>query len=283
MKKIRTLSILNLLFVLTHIMFAYASQVRLAGAKSVGEISDQYNSLFTPAGFTFGIWGVIYTALLISCIYHIIIAFGKDVLHEANKDVEKMGALLVLNNLGAVAWLVAWTNNMIGLALILIVVQLVSLISIHLSLAIRKTGKSWTGAWFTEIPLTIYFSWITIATIANVATYLVFAGWDGWGVSAINWTVIMITVAIVLTAVVIISRKSPVYGLVTMWALYGIISKRRIENAELYNPVIAVAWVGIGVILIVCSFQLLRNLFPGGKHRLKSRENLFPLAHHSLK
>ena len=34
-----------------------------------GEVSDIYPTLITPAGFTFAIWGVIYTLLLIFTIY----------------------------------------------------------------------------------------------------------------------------------------------------------------------------------------------------------------------
>lgn len=37
--------------------------------QTMPEISAKYPSLFTPAGFTFSIWGVIYVALLLFVIY----------------------------------------------------------------------------------------------------------------------------------------------------------------------------------------------------------------------
>ena len=42
---------------------ALANILPIAG-KTTGEISGKYASLFTPAGFTFGIWSLIYAALI---------------------------------------------------------------------------------------------------------------------------------------------------------------------------------------------------------------------------
>ena len=39
------------------------------GGRTTGEISDAYPTLFTPAGFTFSIWGVIYFFLIMYVIY----------------------------------------------------------------------------------------------------------------------------------------------------------------------------------------------------------------------
>lgn len=264
-------------------MLAYASQFKLISAKDVGEISDQYNSLFTPEGFTFSIWGIIYIALIISCIYHIVIAYRHDKIHEANKDIEKMGALFLFNNIGAAAWLIAWTNGLIGLSLVLIVAQLISLIAIHSSLHIRKVDKSLKGIIYTEIPLSIYLGWISIATIANTAIFLLHTGWGGWGISSINWTIIMITIAVVLTIGIIISKKNPVFGLVVIWALYGIIAKQQGENPILLKTTIAIAWVGIGIISAATIIQFMQNTFARKKQHLHDKNNVFPLAHHSLK
>lgn len=39
------------------------------GGKTTGEISEQYANLFTPAGYTFAIWGLIYLLLGIFVVY----------------------------------------------------------------------------------------------------------------------------------------------------------------------------------------------------------------------
>src|SRR6187431_1040762 len=51
---------------------ALANIVPINGV-TTGEVSDTYANLFAPIGFTFSIWGVIYTLLAIFCV----IQFGK--------------------------------------------------------------------------------------------------------------------------------------------------------------------------------------------------------------
>ena len=39
------------------------------GGNSTGQVSDKYHSLFTPAGFTFSIWSLIYLLLAAFVVY----------------------------------------------------------------------------------------------------------------------------------------------------------------------------------------------------------------------
>ena len=41
----------------------YLSNTGLMNNTTIGEVSDDYKSLFTPAGYTFAIWGIIYLLL----------------------------------------------------------------------------------------------------------------------------------------------------------------------------------------------------------------------------
>ena len=65
MRKIQALAIFNLLSLLLHISFSYLTQFKLINTLDVGQVSNKYNSIFTPSGITFAIWGVIYAALLL--------------------------------------------------------------------------------------------------------------------------------------------------------------------------------------------------------------------------
>ncbi len=53
MKNVRYFSVLNSLALLVHIFFSYGTQLKLFNSSDVGEVSDRYDSLFTPAGVTF--------------------------------------------------------------------------------------------------------------------------------------------------------------------------------------------------------------------------------------
>jgi hypothetical protein len=41
-------------------------------------------------------------------------------------------------------------------------------------------------------PFSIYFGWITVATIANITVFLVSIGWAGFGISDFIWTCIIL-------------------------------------------------------------------------------------------
>ena len=49
----------------------YLAELLRLGGKDIGEISAKYPNLFTPAGYAFSIWGLIYLLLLIYVIYQL--------------------------------------------------------------------------------------------------------------------------------------------------------------------------------------------------------------------
>ena len=276
MKSARLLSILSFLALCIHIGFSYLTQFKLVNTSTVGEISDKYPSLFTPAGITFAIWGVIYISLIAFSIYHILLAWTRPENHSGNIDQQKIGGWFIFNNLAAAAWLIAWTREMILLSVFLIFFQLLSLIIINMRLCIYDRKRSAIAKLFTQFPLSIYFAWITIATIANTSSYLNALGWNPI-MHEITWTVLMITIAVLITVLVVMSRRNVLYGLVVIWALFGIVLKRMSVDEIQYFEIIRAAWIGISIISVVCALQFARNLISR-----KSRP-IFPLSPHPVK
>ncbi len=90
MNKIKTLAVLNFIFFLVHLVPSQLTQFKLLNNQTIGDVSDKYPALFTPAGFTFSIWGLIYLALTALCVYHLIKALKADSSHEANQDVSRL-------------------------------------------------------------------------------------------------------------------------------------------------------------------------------------------------
>ena len=270
MKKIKARTIFNLLALLLHISFSYLTQFKLINTLDVGEVSDKYDSVFTPAGITFAIWGVIYLALLLFCIYHIVMAYRHTVNHPANEDTSRIGAWFILNNLGAAAWLLAWTSEKISISLVLIIFQLITLIVINLRAGIHNPLRTINDKIFTQFPLSIYFGWVTIATIANASIYFLASGWDGFGYDHIYWSRIMIGIAVFLTALVVFIRRNVFYGLVIIWALYGIILKRQLNDVNMFASIIKTAWTGLGIVALICLVQFVKNI--------GTKKNLSPLS-----
>ncbi|TAE35987.1 MAG: hypothetical protein EAY66_07885 [Sphingobacteriales bacterium] len=258
MKKIKLLAILNFIFYLAAFSVSWLSQLKLFNNQNNAQVSAKYETLFTPAGLTFSIWWLIYLSLFGFVIYHAISAFKDDYDSEANKALRKINYLFVINNIATAFWIFAFSYEYLGLSLIFIIVQLLTLLLIALKLNLYSPHKSIMSRLFTQIPLSIYFAWLCIATIANFSVYLVSINWVG-NFNAETWVEIMIWSAVVLAVFMDIKKKNPYFGLVFMWALYGIQLKRAMIDAVLYREIILNIWVALAIIGLTVIIRFIIN------------------------
>jgi hypothetical protein len=140
-----------------------------------------------------------------------------------------------------------------------------SLIAIYLRLDIGRGKVSNAEKWAVHIPFSIYLGWITVATIANTTQLLYYLGWNGWGISAEIWAVIMLAAGVVISAIMSYTRVDIAYSLVLVWAYIGIARK----HAD--TPLVAnSALVAAGLILVILIIVLIR------KYRMQGAEiNLY--------
>jgi hypothetical protein len=259
MKHVRALAILNSTTLLLHIGFAYATQSKFVSERTVGDVSDQHPSFFTPAAVTFAIWGVIYAALAGFCVYHLWLAFRRDKEHAGNKDISRVGPLFAINNLATIGWLFAWTNEQFLLSVLLIAFQLVMLIAINLRLGIHDEQRNLASKAFTQFPLSLYFAWLTIATIANISVYFTTTNIN-FGLTPSIWTMIVIGLTVLIAMLVVLKRRNVFYGLVIIWAMYGIILKGEQTDPTIYREVMQAAWLGTCIVSLTCIYQFIRNI-----------------------
>ena len=264
MRKIRRVSVLNLSSLMIQLLLYIIIHFKMINAKSVHEVFAQTDSLLTPAGITFSIYGFIATALIAFCVYHMILAYRHAPDHPANNDLHHLGYWFIINNIAAAGWLIAWTHAYIGASVLLIFFQLISLIVVNLRTGLYDTGRSIGSKIFTQFPLSIYTGWIAMITMANAAVYLSVSNWNGFGLSATDWSKIMISMAVLITLVVIVTRGNISYGLVILWVLYGIILRLEGIGARHYADVIQTAWIGMAVISFTSVIQLFRNVLSYG-------------------
>jgi hypothetical protein len=187
-----------------------------------------------------------------------------------------MGWLFMAVNLLSATWLIAWTHEQMLASVLLIFLQLFCLCAIHYRLKFYDPLKI-SGLKITnQFPLSVYLGWISIATIANVSAWLESEFWDRLGGSAVQWTLIMIAIAFIISMLMIVIRRNIYFGLVVVWGLYGIILKRQ-EDDEVVHSIILIAWIAIGILLAAILFQLVRNIkykgpaviYPGSASSIK--------------
>lgn len=242
-------------FILMVTVNALANSLPING-QNTGQVSDSYGNLFAPAGLTFAIWGLIYLFLAIYTIYQFGL-FQKGSQTDRGPLMEAIAPFFILSSLVNAVWIFAWHYELIGVCLVLIAGMLVLLIKINL--IIDKETLTNKEKFFIKIPFSIYFGWTTVATIANATVLLVALGWNGFGVSEVMWTVIILLVGAAIGILTMRTRRNIPYGLVLIWAYGGILLKHISPDgfAMAYMPVI----VTLGICLALFIFTVLWNLY----------------------
>ncbi len=220
---------------------------------TAGEVSDSYPNLFAPAGITFSIWGLIYLLLGLFVLYYIGV-FKKKTTHK--KLLDEISKYFVITGLANISWVFSWHYQIIPLSLILIVVILFCLIKIaSMTAKANLKGKEY---FFVGLPFSVYFGWITVATIANVTVLLVSLNWQGFGLPEVFWAVSIIIIGAMIGLWRMLKDKSVAYGLVFVWAYTGIIIKHvsPAEFAGQYPLVIITAGVCAFIFFATAAYLL---------------------------
>jgi uncharacterized membrane protein YhaH (DUF805 family) len=79
------------------------------------------------------------------------------------------------------------------------------------------------------------------------------------GISESLWVIILIGVATILSSFIILVRRNIPFGFVVLWALYGIILKRKEVDHQLFESVINAAYTAFVIILIVLTIRILKK------------------------
>lgn len=226
---------------------------------TVGEISDSFRTFFTPAGYTFAVWGPIYLGLTLYAIYQGLPGQGKRTVHR------RVGWWAVSAAAANTLWTPVFTSAglfgtetfqpfIVVLALAIIVWMLVSLARIFVILRNMNADLTTADRWLVQVPFYGYFAWINVATVANATTALISLGWTGAQSGAV-WSALIIATATVITAALILysrgSLGTAAFLAVLVWAFIGVYA----GNNEQSMLVGAAAIAAAVVLVIVAAFR----------------------------
>jgi len=247
-------------FVLMVVVNALANALPLNG-RQTGEVSDAYPNLFAPAGITFAIWGLIYALLALHVLYQWGLFRQSGQQHSIL--LEKVGLLFSLSSLANTAWVFAWHYDLIGLSALLIISILALLILVNRT--IRNLRMTTGERLLVQVPFSVYFGWITVATVANITVWLVSIKWSGFGLAESIWAVAIIAVAATIGTITMLKNRDMAYGLVLIWAFIGILIKHASTNGfdGAYNEVIVTTIGCLAVFLAAELFIALRKRHVG--------------------
>lgn len=215
-------------FVVALVVNGLAGSTTLLNGWNTAAVSGAYPTLFTPAGYTFAIWGVIYALVLGYFLYQFGL-FGK-----ATKDKEQAINVItpyvaVLSVVNAV-WIFAWQYTVMWLAVLLIIVMLALLARINETLRFLEYSPREYA--LLRAPFSVYYGWLTVATIANICVWLVSVKWDAWGVDPVAWLITILWIATAIGVTAMLRNKDWIYGLVFIWAYIGILLSREQQDVS---------------------------------------------------
>jgi len=216
-KIIRIVTILS--FILMVVANALANILPINGLNT-GEVSDNFSNLFAPAGITFSIWGVIYIALGIYTAYQLYALKNNKVDQNFLNDI---GIYFSISSVANTLWIFSWHYLYTAISLLLMLLILGCLIKINAM--IQKKSLDQKISKVIRIPFSLYFGWITIATIANVTAFLVSINWNGFGIPEYIWTIMILLIGLMIGSLTAYKNKDLFYTLVLIWAYSGILIK----------------------------------------------------------
>lgn len=135
------------------------------GRKSVGEISVQYDTLITPAGYAFSIWGLIYLLLTGFVVYQWYSYFKGD----HNKSLEPTGIWFAMSNVLNGLWIFVWTEELLLLSVAVIFLLLISLLILGRRLHLSSNTSA--PYFFVQLPIAVYLGWIIVASVVNASVW----------------------------------------------------------------------------------------------------------------
>ena len=198
--------------------------------QTTAEISDRFQVYVIPAGYVFGIWGLIY--LLLG-------AFTIDQARPSratDPTLRRLGWLPALTGVLNTSWVLLFQYEVFVLTVPVMIALLVTLIVIS-AIAFAERDRLGVGRWTIRLPFSVYLGWITVATIANIAQTLDALGFDAFGLppEPVAGLVLLLGLAIGLTFVWRFADVA--YGLVIVWAYIGIAVK---EQGTPIVPIVAI-------------------------------------------
>lgn len=237
---------------------------------STGNVSDRYQTEITPAGWTFSIWGVIYSWLFLMNIYF---------LSWLCRGLYSSPAILpsvffvswIINLILNCSWLVLWDRElMIAALIVLALIAFTNYLLIYFSCVGLRAHGSWLKQHhpkdlfciivLVQNGIATYATWTTIATLLNFTVVLNLASVSATNAATASLCILLLEVIIWFSVENFLIEKHVRYILsvypVIIYALSGSLSKHYDSTAPGRNVVFSVVLLVLACIVFVVRLTL---------------------------
>ena len=202
-------------------------------------------ALITPAGYAFGLWGLI-TALSAATALAVL-RYGLGAWWETSLLID---ACVVF--VGFSVWLVVAAQDWLWVSVVVFSVMVSALIHI-MRLLIRRPHDMTCPRWLAvlaTVTFGLYLGWSSIAVFANVAAALINSGAS----ASLSWWqfVVLVTASVFALGMTAMLRGSPGYVAGALWALAAIaIGAAGRDSVALSVTAVVAAVVVVGAAIVV--------------------------------
>lgn len=252
----KTLGLAAAVSYLLMVMANYLANALPLNGLFTADITDKlYPNLFTPAGWTFSIWGFIYFLLLVYVLYSLNIIKAIDPLNDP-QILDGTAVLFIASSVLNIAWLFAWHYDLMIVSEIFMIGLWIVLFKIVKE--IRKNKLKRLQYLYLKFPFSIYFGWITIALVANTVVMLVSLDFGFFGIPEVDWVRYIIIIGAIFATIIAYINKDLAYSLVPIWGYMGILMNHALPSGHnnQYETVIvtlaqAIVWLFLVAMLIL--------------------------------
>lgn len=256
----RLLASINALVVVVVVAWNYWTAARGLAGRTVGSMSDRYDTLFTPAGYAFSIWGVIFLGLFANAGYQLWLAFRAGepaddpalARHRAS-FFERLGPWLILTNLANGLWIVLWLTEQTAASVVVLAAMFGMLTVAMWRLDMERWDAPLEVIALVWWPIVIYAGWVTVAVLANLSAWL--AKHDVVSGDSAPWAIAMIAIATVYNLAMVARWNLREHALVAVWAFAAI-------AVEQWGRVASVQWTAVAgatILAVAVSAHAIHN------------------------
>lgn len=238
---------LSIIFTLGVVGVNAAANILPINGVNTGEISALYPTGFTPAGWVFSIWGLIYIGLAAFAIHAARTPTGNG------SRVRSIEPAYWVSCVANAVWIYMWHHTRILESFLLMLILLGSLAFIYVRL--RATpASSLTERLCVDAPFSLYLGWITTATLANLAALFFELKVYPFELPMDDWAILTVVTATVIYTAIGVKTGDAVYTAVFCWASLGIVLQT-LETSHAVRLAAAAACVSMVVVSLVSILQ----------------------------
>lgn len=210
-----------------------------------GQISARYPSGFTPAGWVFSIWSLIYLGLLAFSLY------AASVRAPVALRSNRILAPYIVSCVGNIAWIFMWHHELIEASVACMLLIAGGLLVVYVRLNAERPA-TFVEQVAVRVPFSLYLGWITTAMLANIAALFTDLGVWPFELARDDWAILSVVTATGIYAAAGVRTGDAVYTAVFCWAALGIV----LQPVDVSQAVKMAAAAGCAVALVVTASSL---------------------------